>query len=719
RTGTRQLALAGHRGEVSTVAYSPDGAKILTSSEDGDARVFDARTGRLLLLLPGLSWRASTLYGARYSRDGERIVTASTDHTARVWDAATGAVLRVLSGHNSILWDAAFSPDGTRVVTGAADATARIWAMAGAAPSMILRSADHVNDAEYSPDGSRIVTASDNGSAGIWDAGNGREVARLVGHTAAVNSAVYSPDGMHILTASSDKTARIWDARTQTQVSTLTTSDKEIYHAGYSKDGTRIVSSHFGPPLDIWDAGSGSKLLEITGDDLAYVTASQFSPSGERIVTASLDRMVRIWNARTGAQERVFAKHGDFVNAAHFSPDGLRIVSGGADRAARVWDPGTGAELALLTGHRGRINDANFSPDGRFIATASADKTLRIWDASTGVQLAVLEGHEQSVDNVAYAPDGAHVVTASLDDTARVWEAKPPAALTGQIDWADAAEPDPLNELQRMQLGIQPVKMPDDRWSHASECDRVAGAYYDPVRRAAGVVAQDINADIAKAACEAPGASMSRDARGNYEIGRARLAKADFTGAREYLERSVAVGYAAAKVDLADLLIANGSSAIDAQRAVSLYQQAWGAGVHLAAHRLGSLFEHGVKDSGKVGALVIPRDEHLAWAWYQQGAATGEPTSLGRFGERSDAAAEAAPTAPGRNAHMLRAFQYYALAAARAKNDDWPDEAWYLWRYRRATLARYLAREGLMQTVADAYNNARQGRLPISSPIHP
>jgi WD40 repeat protein len=64
---------------------------------------------------------------AAFSPDGSRIVTASDDNTARIWDAATAKEIAVLRGHGNAVWSAKFSPDGSRIVTASGDKTARIW----------------------------------------------------------------------------------------------------------------------------------------------------------------------------------------------------------------------------------------------------------------------------------------------------------------------------------------------------------------------------------------------------------------------------------------------------------------------------------------------------------------------------------------------------------------------------------------------------------------
>ena len=76
------------------------------------------------------------MYSAAFSPDGKRIVTASDDKTARVWDAASGKPIgEPLKGHEDLVWSAAFSPDGKRIVTASQDETARIWDAATASRS--------------------------------------------------------------------------------------------------------------------------------------------------------------------------------------------------------------------------------------------------------------------------------------------------------------------------------------------------------------------------------------------------------------------------------------------------------------------------------------------------------------------------------------------------------------------------------------------------------
>jgi TPR repeat protein len=402
------------------------------------------------------------------------------------------------------------------------------------------------------------------------------------------------------------------------------------------------------------------------------------------------------------AQLAVLSGHGDFVNSAAYSPDGTRIVTASFDQTARIWDARTGTQLAVLSGHGGIVASAAYSPDGTRIVTASGDQTARIWDVRTGAQLVVLSGHGAIASFAAYSPDGTRIITASDDQTARIWNARVPANIATQILWDAAAETDPLPDADRTQLGL----LPDERirkWStHGSACDQAAAAFYDPDRLTAGVAQATIVADLASSACSQV-ANTADSSRFAYQRGRALLAGQDVQGAKRQFELAVSEGYRAARVDLANLLVDSSAGMLDPNRAALLYEQAWQAGVPVAAFALGQLYENGVRGPELAATVVRPTNSSQAWFWYQKGADAGEPNALARFAERDQRSAIAEADPQKRDALLLRAFSYYSAATERAYDEDWPQDAWRHWRYRRATLARLLAREGLMPQVAHAY----------------
>src|SRR5438034_191944 len=110
------------------------------------------------------------------------------------------------------------------------------------------------------------------------------------------------------------------------------------------------------------------------------VISAQFSPDGQRVVTASADRTARLWDAASDKPIAEPIKHEESVNSAHFSHDGQRVVTASEDKTARVWDAANGKPIGEPMKHGDSVYSAQFSPDGQQVVTASADKTARVWD---------------------------------------------------------------------------------------------------------------------------------------------------------------------------------------------------------------------------------------------------------------------------------------------------------------------------------------------------
>jgi len=413
-SGAELHVLRGHGATVNSTGFSPDGRLILTSSHDGIARIWDANTGRMIR---SLRCDRAALVGASFVPDGERIVTTGCGGL-RVWETRTGrgSVPRNLDG----IRYSAISSDGQRLLlTGPGTAYAQIDELETA--ELRARLPGHeggVLGGAFSADGRRVVTASRDGTARIWDAASGdKHPWRLEGHEGIVISAVFSPDGHSIVTASLDGTARIWEAATGKPVMTLESPEGKFWFAAYSPDGRRLVTT--GRDTLIWDAESGRELLRMEQPSVARRAA--FSPDGKKLATAGWDNIARVWDATSGTEVQRF-RQGKPVLSVAFSPDGRLLVTAGAP-TVHVWDVSTGHEVTRFSGHESITTSANFSPDGRLVVTGSYDNAPRIWDVSTGRELRKLNGHTAGISWAAFSPDGLRVATSGFEGTARIWDA--------------------------------------------------------------------------------------------------------------------------------------------------------------------------------------------------------------------------------------------------------------------------------------------------------
>ncbi|KAH8834138.1 WD40-repeat-containing domain protein [Flagelloscypha sp. PMI_526] len=420
KTRFQYLPQISTESAVQGVGFSSDGTRVVSGSDDGTVRIWDADSGEQLLQLDG---HEDCVNSVAFSPDGKRAVSGSNDETVRTWDADSGEQLLQLDGHEYGVKSVAFSPDGQRVISGSRDGTVRIWdADSGEQLLQLDGHERHVNSVAFSPDGKRTVSGSDDKTVRIWDADSGEQLLQLDGHEYGVNSVAFSHDGKRVVSGSNDETVRIWDADSGEQLLQLDGHEDFVISVAFSHDGKRVVSGSSDETVRIWDADSGDQLLQLDNHK-DCVNSVAFSPDGKRTVSSSDDKTVRIWDADSGEQLLQLDNHKDCVNSVAFSPDGKRTVSSSDDKTVRIWDADSGEQLLQLDGHEYGVNSVAFSHDGKRVVSGSNDETVRIWDADSGEQLLQLDGHEDYVKSVAFSSDGKRVASSSNDKTVRIWDA--------------------------------------------------------------------------------------------------------------------------------------------------------------------------------------------------------------------------------------------------------------------------------------------------------
>ena len=429
-------------GRVSPFSERPiisqDSRLALTIGERGRLRVWKAATGQLVTTLGRV---APFSERPIISQDSRLVISTSERGTVRVWKAATGQLLTALRSAGV----AALSPDGRLILTTSLRGTVRLWNTAtGRLLKTVVRGQNGIS-AQFGPNAKLILTTSQRGTARLWSA-TGRPLATLHGLGRSAE-AVFSNDGRLILLKSKDASPRIWDVPSSEEVVVLRVPEIPrkcrggVYErscrltAVFSPDGALVLTAGGGARVaHLWNARSGSSAATLRGHREA-VTSAAFSPSGQRVVTASRDHGARIWDTTSGREVAVLRGHRAPVRDAEFSRDGSLVVTASGDRTARVWRARTGRGLVVLRGHRRAVNSAAFSPDGRHVVTSADDHTARIWDTTTGRPVALLRpGRRPSFEDpfswvpysrATFSPNGSLVLAASSDGAARMWDVGP------------------------------------------------------------------------------------------------------------------------------------------------------------------------------------------------------------------------------------------------------------------------------------------------------
>jgi WD40 repeat protein len=442
---SRTVLLSGHGDFVGNAAFSPDGRRVVTASEDHTARIWDALTGHELTQLK----HSNKVWQAQYSLDGSRIITASGDNIARIWDAATGLQLAQVEHGNknfSSVLEAIFSPNASRIATVSSDGTVWIWdassgrnlaklqdgielldliravqsnivmELRNIAGSKAVPAMAGIRTAAFSPDGRSVVTSSSNGTARVWDADSGKELLQLK-HDDVVTQAEFSPDGRRIVTASKDHTARLWDSTSGRELARFG-HDAAVAQAVFSPDGREIVTASDDGTARLWDATDDFEMARARYQNQVR-RAGFLDPDTQRLKSA-IARATNHDLDTSKNRELARLEQDAKVRDARFSADGKFVVTASEDHTARIWDAAGGGELARLK-HGAAVETAMFSPDGKQVVTTVQGDSVQLWDVARNLGLAF--AHDGYVQQAVFSSDGRYVLTASVDHTARVWEA--------------------------------------------------------------------------------------------------------------------------------------------------------------------------------------------------------------------------------------------------------------------------------------------------------
>ena len=359
------------------VAFSPDGTRLATGGSGGTATVWDAETGRQLMALAGHTTEVTDL---GFTPDGARLITTSSfDGTTRVWDVsiAGGRDWLTVPGAELILTGVAFGPDGARFAAPAEPSGVTVWdTESGAEVRTLTGYEPKLTTVAWSPDGRRLAAGSDlTMTPPVWDVRTGELLFTLAGHDDTVRSVAFSPDGTRMVTGGWDATVRLWDAATGEQLRSLA-APAPVLSVGFSPDGGHIVAGVEADAVVVWDATTREQLRTIsTGQGIVNDVA--FGLDGI-LFTGGGDGTTKAWDLVSGAERMTLRGHRAVIGQVAVSPDGTTVATTSDDGTTKLWDAAAGRELLTLLGHRLLVYGVDFSPDGRLLATASPDGTVAL-----------------------------------------------------------------------------------------------------------------------------------------------------------------------------------------------------------------------------------------------------------------------------------------------------------------------------------------------------
>lgn len=296
-----------HAHFVNAVTFSPDERHIASGSADCTVRIWNASDGRLVGKLDGA--HKDHVQSVAYSPDGTQLATSSNDKTINIqlWDAKTlRPIGSPLLGHTDGVRSIAFSPDGTSLVSGSKDHRVGFWDLTISPPSVRFLEAhtDRVNSVSFSPQTRTFASASSDKTIILWDADSDAVGLMMMNKTAIqVNSGVscvaYSPDGTK-LAAGSNGRITVWDVKSRTLIGQPYTGhiSNPILSVAFSPSGRYLASGSSDMSVCVWDVDQGSILGKPLHGHENWVKSVAFAPSGTRLVSGADDGTVRVWDIK-------------------------------------------------------------------------------------------------------------------------------------------------------------------------------------------------------------------------------------------------------------------------------------------------------------------------------------------------------------------------------------------------------------------------------------
>ena len=460
--GEQLAALSGHEKTVTCTAFSPDGTRLATSSQDGTVRIWDVLRRQPVITLKitgnavwsvaftpdgrGLligyddqvelrdtgSWKVLTHFPgelAVLSKSGTFMATADsspfyweTAGAVNFWNWRTGQLLCHFDRPGRAL---ALSPDGRLLAVAGVRTNILVWDTATGKLLHEWPTKNPVWSLNFSPDGGRLLSAGWSSDVSIWKLNGYSPPQIFSGHPLHVWSAIFSNDGTTIATTSSDQTVRLWDAVTLQPKSVLHGHDSEVWCAAFSPDGRLLATGGKDRNVLLWAA-----VADRPPDDLPHDMDFRplFSPDGKWLVTVNPDSGVSmLWNAddRTLVQPALadgrgvvgFSRTGNLV--ATFETESMKLD---------FWQPaGTVPERTVALEAAGpepaEFTFAGMSPEQGFFFDINATGLIRIWNTDTGRLWRAIQGPLPPIRNAVLAPQGRRIaVSTERENVARLYD---------------------------------------------------------------------------------------------------------------------------------------------------------------------------------------------------------------------------------------------------------------------------------------------------------
>jgi WD40 repeat protein len=372
--------LRGHKNIITCLAFSHDGKLLASASVDRTIALWNPSLGQVLRTM---TRHTDTVNAVLFSEDDRQLFSVGNDRAIRVWQVADGREMRHITGDlPGPAYKIAVSSDGQLVATILGAEIKLLDLRDGHVVRTLTVQGGSVTDVAFSPK-EQLLAASLctsfssefeclQGEIRLWNVADG-QVVRVWGkeHKAPITEIEFSPDGQMLVSVDVQSQARLWRVSTGEEVWKL---EDVRAPAAFSPDG-KVLALNGSDGVTLWSL-EDRQVLAVIESFAAYDMV--FSADGQVLITSNFDE-IQFWGITTKKLLRRLTWHTDLVLALGLSSKGDRLVSGSADRTIKLWRMEDGSLIGSLFGYTGEVTSVAFSPDDKFVISGGEDG-IAVWD---------------------------------------------------------------------------------------------------------------------------------------------------------------------------------------------------------------------------------------------------------------------------------------------------------------------------------------------------